>query len=465
MYNLLEQDWVRVLYRSGEPKLISLSRLHRDADKLHLAYSNPMDRLAVFRFLLALGYWCFANTNQTPARDKPIPEAWLSWLEENKQYLKLYGDGPRMYQDPGVKRTRPITDLLHEIPTGNNLSHFKHTLDYVSGLCLPCCIQGLLRFPIYATSGLPQLKASINGMPPFYALPWGNTLAETLYLNWEPRELMGTPAWVFNTVDPEDGPVPLLEGLTSLARRCVLHDPIPGDGACSACGDRSGSLVYSCGYDTAGVVANPMWEDPHVCYDVKKTKANKALNLISEKPMMQDRNWQRAFTGSSKLESGDESINLLCIGVSVNQAVINDVWESTIRIPPREAGKDPKSIPNWTWINRRLVGGYERNRLYWADKSVSGKPRAPLSESLISAVSPHILHYAIQETGGFLPDNGELPKSVQIEYRNMLKAVAKSQAPAVTIEDAIASKFVHNQRPQLEQAKASKQDKKEDQVD
>ena len=77
MYNLLCDNWVNVVYLSGKPDRISLVQTLKDAHCLQLAYSNPMDRFTVFRFLLALGYWCFANTNGEPEPDKPLPVSWI----------------------------------------------------------------------------------------------------------------------------------------------------------------------------------------------------------------------------------------------------------------------------------------------------------------------------------------------------------------------------------------------------
>lgn len=465
MYDLTNNDWVRVLRRDGTTGRISLLQALRDADRLHLAYSNPMDRFAVFRFILALGYWCFANTDRPPEPGKPLPAPWISWLEENREYFELYGNGPRFYQDPAARHVRPVTDLLHEIPTGNNFSHFKHSLDYVSGLCLPCCIQGLLRFTVYATSGLPKLKSSINGMPPFYALPWGKTLAETLCLNWEPRDLMGTPAWVDNTVDPRTDPVPLLVGLTALARRSRLHEPVAGDVACAGCGERPGLLVHSCDYQTAGDIANPHWQDPHVCYGGKENKPLKVENLIAEKPLLQDKNWQRPLRESDLTSTRSGGLDVLCIGVAVNQAKIDDVWETTIKIPHGEPGKDTHIVPNWAQANRRLIGAYERHRLSRADKAVAGRLKVPLSEALVSAISPHLVHAAVRLTGGFIPREGEIPDPVKALYRWLLTVISGAYAPEATAADASAASLVRHLRPRLEQPDVQNKETQEDQSD
>src|SRR5690606_13138708 len=77
----------------------------------------------------------------------------------------------------------------------NNFWHFRHSKDEKDGLCLPCCVLGLLRLPLFSVSGLPDLKSGINGVPPIYVVPVGLTLAETLAANWIRVASLGVPSW------------------------------------------------------------------------------------------------------------------------------------------------------------------------------------------------------------------------------------------------------------------------------
>ena len=61
-YNLLEEEWIPVLYRNGTFCRRGIRRALEDAGCIRqIAASNPMDRVAVLRFLLALLYWCKGN--------------------------------------------------------------------------------------------------------------------------------------------------------------------------------------------------------------------------------------------------------------------------------------------------------------------------------------------------------------------------------------------------------------------
>ena len=124
-----------------------------------IASSNPMDRVAIVRFLLALLYWCKGNP---PHRGAPILATrsradWFSKLDDHQDCFNLLGEGKRFYQcaawkcEVGWKLYNEL--LIHEVPKGTNKWHFRHSTDEVDGLCPACCTMGLLRLPLFATSG------------------------------------------------------------------------------------------------------------------------------------------------------------------------------------------------------------------------------------------------------------------------------------------------------------------------
>src|ERR1035437_3514347 len=96
--------------------------------------SNPMDRVALLRFLLAALYWCQGNSPAQEEKDRILangrfPAKWFGKLQEQRELFNLLGEGKRFYQDRTAKRERAVTDLLQEIPTGNNFYHFRHSTD------------------------------------------------------------------------------------------------------------------------------------------------------------------------------------------------------------------------------------------------------------------------------------------------------------------------------------------------
>lgn len=61
-YNLLEEKWIPVLYKDGIAAHVNLLEAFTQASRIReIAASNPMDRVAILRFLLALLYWCKGN--------------------------------------------------------------------------------------------------------------------------------------------------------------------------------------------------------------------------------------------------------------------------------------------------------------------------------------------------------------------------------------------------------------------
>ncbi len=186
-FNLLDERWIPILHTDGLAERVGIREALTNAGNIRqIAASNPMDNIALLRFLLAVLYWCKQNppNDWDAISNDPFPVDWFSKLGANKDCFNLFGNGQRFYQDRAARRARPVTDLIQEIPTGNNFWHFRHSTDYSDGLCPACCTMGLLRLPLFSVSGLPNLKAGINGTPPVYVVPLGRSLLETLFANW-----------------------------------------------------------------------------------------------------------------------------------------------------------------------------------------------------------------------------------------------------------------------------------------
>ncbi len=69
-YNLIEEKWIPVLWRDGSTGRVGIREALAQAHHIRqIAASNPMDRLAILRFLLALLYWC---KPEPPAEKEPM---------------------------------------------------------------------------------------------------------------------------------------------------------------------------------------------------------------------------------------------------------------------------------------------------------------------------------------------------------------------------------------------------------
>jgi len=83
-YNLLDENWILVLYQNGEWKRVGILKAFEDAHRIReIAASNPMDRIAILRFLLALLYWCEGNppTKSDTSPADSLPKEWFSKLD------------------------------------------------------------------------------------------------------------------------------------------------------------------------------------------------------------------------------------------------------------------------------------------------------------------------------------------------------------------------------------------------
>ena len=89
-YNLCDENWIPVLYRNGEFKRVSiLTALHEAGRISQIATSNPMDRVALLRFLLAIVYWCQGNPSSPEQVNELIqanrfPDDWFGKLCDQK---------------------------------------------------------------------------------------------------------------------------------------------------------------------------------------------------------------------------------------------------------------------------------------------------------------------------------------------------------------------------------------------
>ncbi|MBN1857180.1 MAG: type I-E CRISPR-associated protein Cse1/CasA [Dehalococcoidia bacterium] len=284
-YNLIDEQWIPVLWNDGRTSRVGIREILTQAHRIRaLAASNPMDRLATLRFLLALLYWCKGSPSDKPTMSlsDSFPPDWFKKLDDHADCFDLLGEKQRFYQYRGsadkVSTKLTANYLIHEIPTGTNKWHFRHSTDGVDGLCQACCAMGLLRFPVFATSGGRGKPPGINTAPPFYVMPVGISLAATLRLSWLPVPHLGTPAWEKPDIQlPKTGDVPLLTGLTWLPRRVWLDNPDTNKATCVSCG-RVDHLIRLAVFAGVGSTRTDSegpsrtWHDPHVLYDTT-TKA------------------------------------------------------------------------------------------------------------------------------------------------------------------------------------------------
>ena len=189
-FNLVEQDWIPVLYTDGHFRRVGIWRALTEAGRIRqIAASNPMDSVALLRFLLAVLMWCKEDAKSSLAalgeKSAGIPGDWLVKLKENKDAFNLLGGGKRFYQDELLKgkESRPIADLLVEFPGADSVNHMRHVVhDGSYGFCPACCAMGILRLSVWAPANR-FYPASVNPGSAAYAFIEGRNLLQTLCAN------------------------------------------------------------------------------------------------------------------------------------------------------------------------------------------------------------------------------------------------------------------------------------------
>jgi CRISPR type I-E-associated protein CasA/Cse1 len=425
-YSLLVEPWIPVLWSDGKCGRVGINdALVRASCIRQIAASNPMDRVAIVRFLLALLYWCKGNPPDkgSAITGSAFPAEWFSKLDDNKDCFNLLGEGRRFYQDRDAQRSRAATDLIQEIPTGNNFWHFRHSIDQEDGLCPACCAMGLLRLPLFSVSGLPDLKSGINGTPPLYVVPCGRSLLETLQANWATYTDLGEPTWVRPDIRITPGQdVPLLTGLTLLSRRVWLHD-LEQPGSCVGCGAET-ALIRKCMFQSAGAQKNDRWNDPHVVYSEEMPrKASKAADLTAAGKFRMDRPWPYLLAGiakTGKFAPWDKPTSLMVVGFATDQAKNIDVWERNLAVPSTESTQGTAASLMQQWHRE---GGWLEKRI--ARSKIAGA-------AAIAAVRPHVEGRVSARAGELMAGTDEAWDRAAAEYRPMMEAIARSLSPGFT---------------------------------
>ena len=309
-FNLLDQRWLPVIWNNGTPDKVGIREALLQAGKIRqIAASNPMDRIAIVRFLLALLQWCKPAPSPdeiaTLASGRTLPERWFEQLETYREKFELLGNDAGFYQEyaawleycKGNKSRKEGTEerkdkfnaptnLLSEMPSGTNVAHFRHLKDGREGVCPACCAVGILRLSAFTThSAHPPYHggkpSGINGPTPVYAIPLGETLLETLRLNWPMRPKEGDrPGWASNDCRTRER-IGCAAAFTWRPRRIWLDRPREKqpEEVCSYCGQRDKlirEIAFLPGWDRP--YAKESWpEDPHLLllWNVRKAKGAK----------------------------------------------------------------------------------------------------------------------------------------------------------------------------------------------
>ncbi|HUW60889.1 MAG TPA: type I-E CRISPR-associated protein Cse1/CasA [Candidatus Bathyarchaeia archaeon] len=469
-YNLLSQNWIPVLYHNGDFKRVGILKAFQDAHRIRqVAASNPMDRLAILRFLLALLYWCKGNPANGPqaAPYEPFPPDWFLKLEQNKECFDLFGETRRFYQykkPVGEDKRLTANYLVHEVPTGTNAWHFRHSTDEVNGLCRACCAMGLLRLPAFATSGGRGKPPGINSKPPLYVIPLRGSLAATVRLSWRPVGPLGTPAWEKPDVQlPGIGEVPLLTGLTWLPRRVWLDSPAERAETCISCG-RSERLILRTVFAPIGSTkteeGEPVraWCDPHVIYgmsakgEISSLHARDALGA----PDAAAGQWANILAGLLRKGQTGNASPCWIVGFSTVQ---NDKYLEAVecqipcdidQAPQEQRDECLNNLEQW----RKGKWGFAKN--LGSDNEKGERREHREITSMLASIGPHVEKQVSEKSGSLIAGGETAWQEAAKAFRPMMRLAAQSLSPGFTIQAARIRKRIANAMPNMTPKAAKK---------
>lgn len=471
-YNLLKEEWIPVLYHNGDWKRVGILKALQDAGQIRqIATSNPMDRVAVLRFLLAIVYWCGGNPpdNSRSSPKDSFPIEWFDKLKEYEDCFNLLGDGKRFYQDETLKTHSPensVNYLLHEIPCGTNKWHFQHAVDQKDGLCPACAILGLIRVPAYITPGGKGYSAGINRFPSIYSMPIGESLNETIRLSWIKNSHIGTPEWI-STMQllPIKGVVTLLLGLTVLLRRIWLGELSQKEEVCISCGSKE-QIIKKIVFKPVKIIKHDEkiparnWKDPHLIPFL----SNKGMKLKKKEgntPTAKDSasgHWIEEILGIFESQKvNDSAFGIWNVSFSTDSnARFDEAVESRL---PRISKKK---------LNESVIDGFEK----WKEKSskltinvisrlkkqseLHKKRKYKDIESIISSIRPHVEHQVAAKVSELLTGDETKWQNAAREYKPMMEAISKTISPGVTTTTVKTRRMISNTLPDMSKKGESK---------
>jgi hypothetical protein len=464
MYNLLTEEWIPVLYADGKWKHVGLLKVLNDAHRIRsIAASNPMDRFAVLRFLLAVLYWCKGNPTEADRNVTAFPEEWFAKLDAHRECFNLLGAGARFYQDPEMCTKKPGKSALYltqEVPTGTNAWHFRHVSEGENGLCPACCALGLVRLPVFATSGGQGLSPGINAKPPAYGFACGATLFETLLFSWNRVDELGKPEWTCPQQSlPPDGRVPLLLGLTWLPRRVWLAEPDESRGWCESCGEIR-VLIRQCVFAGRGSSKTDEgqdreWNDPHILSTEVKGKRRilYAADVLASPDAASDQWVDMVDAARCRAQSRESDTQIIGFSTIQNDKYLEAVSWKVPALQTDISTREPsqRRLADWRSADNKLQQRL-RNIL---EHKPPGKGQHDTVESIVAAFRPHVEHVVSQRAAELVQGGAEGWKQAASEWEKPLEVAARSLAPDYTTEVLLRRREIERALPRWSKPQSS----------
>lgn len=292
-FNLWSEPWITAETTAGALETVGIADLLANAHRFHaLVEPSPLVGVGIHRLLVAILQDIIRPTHDADLLDlwdaaAFPPEAIAQFGREYAGRFDLFSDDAPFMQSADIPRDpekrgqgKSVGYLLVEQTAGTAVTHYHHLYEDQQTLCAVCCANGLLTIPAFASSGGAGIRPSINGVPPVYLIPGGETLYHSLIASLVTPDYAptvadrenDTPWWRHDPVvrrSEELLEVGYLHSLTFPARRVRLH-PERMTRPCSRCGRTTtwgvAEMVYEMGESRPKDAA--FWQDPFAAYRI-----------------------------------------------------------------------------------------------------------------------------------------------------------------------------------------------------
>lgn len=312
-FNLWEEEWISVQRPGGEIERVSIRQALLQAHTIRTVVEpSPLVLVGIHRLLTAIVQDIYEPQSMADLRalygmQRFDADRVDDFGQAFGDRFDLFSAEQPFYQSADLPReparkdkTWAVSTMVPELPKGVEATHYRHGAedDYV--LCPACCAGGILQLTPFAASGGPGIKPSINGVPPVYVLPMGDTLMDSLV-----RSVVA-PAYQPAARAEEDGDywwrrdglvhkkreihnVGYGGSLTFTPRRMRLH-PVATHRRCSRCGREMDwgvrTMVFEMGESRPKDW--PLWLDPFVTYRMRKKGTPLALRPREGRALWRD---------------------------------------------------------------------------------------------------------------------------------------------------------------------------------
>ncbi|KAA3664947.1 MAG: type I-E CRISPR-associated protein Cse1/CasA [Chloroflexi bacterium] len=287
-FNLWSEPWITVERPSGALEMVSIEQLLLNTAVYRTLFDpSPLVVVSIHRLLTAILQDIFQPEVEYDLLDLWEVDAFppnkiKQFGDEYAHRFDLFSEETPFLQSADIPlypekrgKGKAISELIQEQAADTSVTHYNHIYDFEHILCASCCSKGLLTIPTFSQPGGRGYSTSINGIPPIYVVPGGNTYYHSLVSSlltpyFRPgAEVDDKPWWKHAPTVKKEEVLRLgyLHSLTFPARRVRLY-PIVMNKTCSRCGYKTAWGAEEMFFAPGEYLPKdaPFWRDPFVAY-------------------------------------------------------------------------------------------------------------------------------------------------------------------------------------------------------